>query len=258
METVQIGDVTLGEGRVKVIVPLTAGTEAELVAEAAALSGHELDLVEWRVDHLDVAPDPEAVVAAGRRLVDALGGRPLLVTFRTDAEGGERAIDPDDYAALYTAVIEAGLADAVDVELAFDEASGDAVIAAARAAGVRVVGSAHDFHATPPADEIVARLVAMAERGCDVAKMAVTPIDAGDVLRLFEATWTMTREHEMPVITMAMGGQGVVSRLAGQAFGSCATFGTVGRASAPGQLPVDELQPILRLLDEHLSARAAR
>lgn len=253
MGPVRLKDVVLGEGRVKVIVPITGRTADELVAQASALAPHDLDVVEWRVDYFADALDRDAVLAVGERVVAALGGKPVLFTFRTKGEGGEQAIDPATYVRVNTALIESGLVDAVDVELAFDTAAGDAVIAAARATGVAVVGSSHDFAATPPADEIVDRLVAMQRRGCDIAKMAVMPRNPGDVLTLLNATWTMASEHpETPVLTMSMSGLGLLSRMAGQVVGSCATFAMVGRPSAPGQVPVEQLQPILALLDANL------
>ena len=44
---------------------------------------------------------------------------------------------------------------------------------------------------------------------------------------------------------MAMGDLGKVTRVSGELFGSCLTFASVGRASAPGQIAVDELDRIL-------------
>jgi len=143
--------------------------------------------------------------------------------------------------------------DAVDVEHHFERAVGDAIIAAAKNAGVPVVGSLHDFTATPPAEDLVRRLVEMQERGCAVAKAAVMPKNTGDVLQLMEATWTMTSQHpSTPVLTMSMGGLGLITRLSPRVTGSCATFAMVGRPSAPGQIPVEELQPILELIDANL------
>lgn len=249
MRTVRLKDVVLGEGAAKVIVPITGRTSGELVDQGRELVRHDLDIVEWRVDFLDVAPDVDRVTEVGRRLVEVLDGKPLLFTFRTADEGGEKAITPEDYVRLNVGLVESGLVDAVDVEQFFDAESGGTILTAAKAAGVPVVGSNHDFHGTPPVEEIVSRLVAMQERGMDVAKMAVMPTDAGDVLRLLEATWRMHTQHpDTPVITMSMAGLGVVSRMAAEVIGSSATFAMVGRASAPGQVPVEELQPILRLI----------
>lgn len=253
MRTVPLKNVVLGEGRPKVIVPITGRNTDELAAQASVLAQHDLDIVEWRVDFLDVAGDTPRVLEAARRVVDAVGGKPVLFTFRTQGEGGEAAIEPDAYADLNIALIESGLVDAVDVEMYFDQGAGDRVLAAAKSTGVPVVGSNHDFHATPPVEEIVGRLSAMQARGMDVAKMAVMPTDSGDVLRLLQATWTMASEHaDTPVITMSMAGRGMITRMASQVFGSCATFAMVGRASAPGQVPVEELQPILGLIAQNL------
>ncbi|WP_040160585.1 type I 3-dehydroquinate dehydratase [Nigerium massiliense] len=254
MATVAFGSVTLGEGRTKVIVPITGESADELVEQASALAGRDdVDIVEWRADYLPDAPDPEDVLAAARRLRGVLGDVPVLFTFRTAAEGGLQSIEPDAYASLNIALVESGLVDAVDVELLFDQAAGDAVIAAARKVGVPVVGSFHRFDGTPPVHELVGHLETMAERGCAVSKAAVMPADAGDVLTLLQATWEMRKAlSNQVVLTMAMSGVGVVSRLAGEVFGSCATFGMVGRPSAPGQVPVEKLVPVLDLVHDNL------
>lgn len=253
MRTVQLKGVTLGEGPAKVIVPITGRDAQELVAQASALAAHELDIVEWRVDFFARVADVDAVLDAGAQVVAALGGKPVLFTFRTKDEGGEQAIGPAAYAELNARLAASGLVDAVDVELFFDAEAGDAVIRVAHEHGVAVVGSNHDFFATPPADEIVRRLVAMQERGCDVAKMAVMPTCRADLVTLLSATVTMADEHDdTAVLTMAMAGLGVITRAAAQVFGSCATFAMVGRASAPGQVPVEDLRPILALVDANL------
>ena len=57
---------------------------------------------------------------------------------------------------------------------------------------------------------------------------SVMPADAGDVLTLMNATWTMASEHPAtPVLTMSMSGKGVITRMAAQVVGSCATFAMV-------------------------------
>ncbi|MFV0452309.1 MAG: type I 3-dehydroquinate dehydratase [Propioniciclava sp.] len=253
MAHVRLGDVVLGEGRTKVIVPLTGRTGDEVAEQAEALSDHDLDIVEWRADHLIGGTDPRVVVAVGRRLDALMEGRPILFTFRTPAEGGQQSIGPADYLAVNAAVMAAGLVEAVDVEAAFDAAAADGVIAAACGHAIPVVGSWHDFAATPPAELLVERLAGMQQRGCSVVKAAVMPTSPADVLELLRATVMMSTQHpDTPVITVSMAGLGLISRMAAQLVGSCATFAMVGRASAPGQLPVDQLQPILSLVDANL------
>lgn len=45
---------------------------------------------------------------------------------------------------------------------------------------------------------------------------------------------------------MSMAGMGVISRLAGECFGSVLTFGAAKKASAPGQIAVEDLNTVLQ------------
>ena len=119
-----------------------------------------------------------------------------------------------------------------------------------------VIGSSHDFSGTPKKEAIIMRLCRMQELEADIAKMAVMPKSARDVLTLLDATLAMKELHdETPVVTMAMGKLGLVSRLAGETFGSAITFGTAGGASAPGQIPSDALKEVLGLLAQEPEAQ---
>lgn len=243
---VTVRGTVIGTGRPKVIVPLTGGTAEELRAEAAAVVAAAPDVVEWRVDHLAGGrATPEEAAAAGTALRAAVGGLPLLVTVRTAHEGGLADVTDEAYVAVYRAVLATGVADLLDVEVMRDPGTVRNLVDVAHAAGVAVVASNHDFDGTPPRDEIVRRLLLMAERGADVLKIAVMPRDPGDVLTLLAATWDTAQRTGRPLITMSMAGTGVASRVAGGAFGSAATFGRVGRASAPGQVEVAALRAAL-------------
>ncbi|WP_337018654.1 type I 3-dehydroquinate dehydratase, partial [Oceanobacillus massiliensis] len=57
---------------------------------------------------------------------------------------------------------------------------------------------------------------------------------------------------DRPIITMAMAGKGVVSRLSGEVFGSAVTFAAVKKVSAPGQIGVAELKHALRVIHNSL------
>ena len=87
-------------------------------------------------------------------------------------------------------------------------------------------------------------------RGADVAKLAVMPGDAADAARLLQATaQAAARRPETPLITMAMGPAGAVTRLCGGAFGVCASFGAMGgAASAPGQPDARDLRAAVKAM----------
>ena len=123
------------------------------------------------------------------------------------------------------------------------------VVETAHEYGVKVIASNHDFHKTPDQKEIVSRLLKMQELGADIPKIAVMPQNKKDVLTLLAATEEMASDHaDRPIITMSMAGTGVISRLCGEVFGSALTFGAAGKASAPGQMEVEELRTVLGLL----------
>ena len=127
------------------------------------------------------------------------------------------------------------------------------IIEAAHACGVKVVASNHDFDKTPDKDDIVGRLRKMQDLGADIPKIAVMPQSKLDVLTLLSATEEMNRLYaDRPIITMSMAGTGVISRLCGEVFGSALTFGAAGKASAPGQMGVNDLNTVLNLLHKSL------
>lgn len=71
------------------------------------------------------------------------------------------------------------------------------------------------------------------------------PQNPADVLALLSATHQANEKLDLPLITMAMGDLGKVTRITGAIFGSALTFDTVGTASAPGQLSIADLRQAL-------------
>ena len=137
----------------------------------------------------------------------------------------------------------------MDVELFNEEKNVKTILDTAKEHGVYVIMSNHDFEKTPAKEEIVSRLRKMQEYGADIPKIAVMPKSVDDVITLLDATNTMKTQYaDRPIITMSMGGTGVISRLAGEVFGSAFTFGAGKEASAPGQIPVAELRKVLEIL----------
>ena len=171
--------------------------------------------------------------------------KPLVVTIRTRAEGGELALTPDAYAAHCRALLARGGVDVLDIEWRACGAFRAELRDAAHAAGAAALFSEHHFDATPATDAMADTLTGMADAGADIAKLAVMPRCAADAARLLEATARAADARpDTPLITMSMGPLGAVTRFCGGPFGSCATFGVTSgtSASAPGQPPADLLK----------------
>lgn len=237
----------------KICVPIVGVTKEDIIAEAKSFDAIPVDVVEWRVDWFENVFDTEAVKDVLKELREALGETALLMTFRTSKEGGEKAIEADKYAELNIAAAQSGYVDLVDVEIFTGDEVVSRIIKEAHAAGVKVVASNHDFDKTPDQDDIVSRLRKMQDMDADIPKIAVMPQNKKDVLTLLAATEEMYSEYaDRPIITMSMAGTGVISRLCGEVFGSALTFGAAKKASAPGQMGVNDLHTVLNLLHNAL------
>lgn len=232
-----------------VCIPLVARSADALVAEAAAAAARGPDLLEWRVDHFEGIASSFDVVALAARLKQQAGGLPLLFTCRSAREGGAPVpLSDDRIAVLHAAVAASGAVDLLDIEMAAEPRHVEAVRAAARARGLALVLSFHDFGGTPPLQDLLARFRQAHALGADLAKVAVMPRSPADVLTLLQATWQASQELPVAVAGMAMGALGAVSRIGGGVFGSALTFAAGQQASAPGQLPIDDLRAALTAL----------
>jgi 3-dehydroquinate dehydratase-1 len=251
--TITVKGITIGEGAPKVCVPMVGENLQQLIEEAELLKTLDLDVVEWRVDFFEHVEDIEKVKAALAEIRSILPDTPIVFTFRSAKEGGEKEITPEYYVELNRTVAETGQADIIDVELFSEENGVHALIEAAHAHNVYVIISNHDFAKTPSKEEIISRLRKAQDLGGDLPKIAVMPNNTADVLTLLEATSVMFEQYaDRPIITMSMSGKGMISRLSGELFGSALTFGAAKKASAPGQVAVAELQNVLSLLHKNL------
>ena len=253
MNTVKIRDIEIGAGAPKIIVPIVGITKEDIIEEAKTFDSIPVDVVEWRADWFEGVFDFAKVEDVLKDLRTVLGNIPLLMTFRTSKEGGEKDISVSDYAALNIATAQSGYVDLIDVEAFTGDDVVKTIINAAHEAGVKVIASNHDFFKTPEKDEIIRRLRMMQDFGADIPKMAVMPTCRQDVLTLLSATLEMSEKYaDRPIITMSMAGTGVISRLTGETFGSALTFGAASKASAPGQIGVNELKQVLDIIHSSL------
>ena len=253
MNTVKVRSIEIGSGIPKICVPIVGITKEDILEEAKNIKTINADVVEWRVDWYEDIFNfdkvEETLVELRRELEDI----PLLFTFRTSKEGGEKEIEVKEYVELNQKAAKTGNVDLVDVEAFTGDEAVKAVIEVAHAHGIKVVASNHDFHKKPSQEEIVSRLRKMQELGADIPKIAVMPQNKKDVLTLLAATEEMVSEYaDRPIITMSMAGTGVISRLCGEVFGSALTFGAAKKASAPGQMEVKDLETVLGLLHKSL------
>ncbi len=236
-----------------ICVPVMGATVEEVISSAQRVISEGAQMIEWRVDHLQAWNDERQILDCLAKLEPICAETILLVTMRTADQGGNAAIAGKELEQFYITVAEALRADLIDVEY-MGVKRPDKLFKQLHEMGAHIIASHHDFDETPSPKVMTTVLERMAIAGADIAKIAVMPQSTADVLELLTVTNQISTKYpEVPVVSMAMGRLGMISRVCGQVFGSCMTFGTMGAASAPGQLSAEELQTVLGIIDKNFA-----
>jgi 3-dehydroquinate dehydratase I len=191
------------------------------------------DILELRIDM--ISEDPHKILKNLKEL-----GLPVIITNRMKKEGGAWA--GSEIRRIRELVSLIPYADAVDIELCAPNR--DMVVKKAKNSGKKIIISAHDFQSTPDLKTMAESIQGSFDAGADIAKLAVMPHSLDDVLHLLE----VTLHSSGAVCTIAMGEIGKHSRAISPLYGSVMTYGYVDIPVAPGQLRVDELKYMLKLL----------
>ncbi|MDI9470974.1 MAG: type I 3-dehydroquinate dehydratase [Bacillota bacterium] len=233
--------VRLGHLALAVSLP-PATTEAELLSSVAELP-LEVDVVEWRIDLFapkpplfcqPLSPQPLKKIVELARALRQTAGRPLLVTVRSRAEGGRWPDeDREGQAAILATLIKARAAELIDIEAVLPVA--EELIAAAHEAGMDVVLSRHILGAMPTFAELKVLFLELRQQGADLPKLAARAASPEETLRLLAAA---AASGAAPLIAIAMGEAGRLSRVAAAGVGGALGFAAHGVESAPGQLDV--------------------
>jgi 3-dehydroquinate dehydratase-1 len=234
-----------------ICLPLVAADRSALLQQAAELTDLNPDLLEWRIDGYEPVNNTGACLKALNALKAAMGSIPLIFTCRIHLEGGFKEISQEQRLQLITAAIESGGVEIVDVEMRNEPDFIEKVKKTARMSGTKLIFSYHNFDETPEETVIHEKLVMAQEMGADIVKLAVMPKNYADVLTLLGATLkARTGAVKVPIVTMSMGPEGGVTRVAGGLFGSDLTFAIGKEASAPGQIPISALRQAMAVLYE--------
>jgi len=250
MNLLTVKHITFGEGAPKICVPVIGRSREEILAAAEEVRFLPCDVIEWRAGYYEEVRQASPGLDTLAALRTLLEGKLLLFTFRTAKEGGQTTLTPYDYLWLNQKAAESGLPDLIDMEFSSGQERVEIFIRFAHRNRCRVIVSSHDFEKTPAADDMVSLMRAMQATKPDLIKLAVMPKTGRDVLALLDATDRIASSGSCPVITVSMGKEGRISRLAGGTFGSVMTFASHRDGSAPGQPDALDLSIALQILHQ--------
>jgi len=229
-------------------VPITSQTTEWALADIERAVGRSAaDAVEFRLDYMRQV-DLQKVMGA------VPDGVKVIVTARDPAEGGVWDLDDHERIAALADVARM-CPDYLDIELATWRRCPDAADKLAplidgsperpgQGRSCRLILSAHDFGRRPAdLDDLLASL---ASGPCHVAKIVWQAESICDVYACFELM--RSGRNAKPVIAIAMGEAGVVSRILAKKFGAFLSFGAIdkGAESAPGQIGVEAMKRLYR------------
>ena len=161
---------------------------------------------------------------------------PLILTIRSKREGGRYSIPDKKRLELFDALIR--LTDYVDIELSSRNILKE-VVGEAKKRKKKVIISHHDFFATPTNKKLEQIIKTSAASGADIIKIAAFAGSTADLKRLASL---LTKEGSSRALSIiGMGKIGAPSRIFFPFLGSLLTYGSVTRATAPGQPTVREL-----------------
>lgn len=195
------------------------------------------------VDFLEVRADAFAGdLPLLRRAISKLKA-PIILTVRDSREGGAAGLPIPKRRALFEEFLP--FAQFVDVEIRNTGVLAE-TIAFARARGVKIIASFHDFQRTPARKKLDTLARHAASLRADVLKIAAETSSPADLVTLLSF---LHDEKRIAVSVMGMGPLGKISRLLFGMSGSVLNYGYLGEAQVSGQWPVRVLQQRLAELE---------
>lgn len=230
----------------RICIPVMGKNKEEVLSQVRKVKNSQPDIIEWRIDYLDTNNYLEILEAIHNEVVDT----PLIVTYRTLEEGGEKQISLEEYSKICADIAKVGNkynVEYIDVEAYRLREHVKDLIQLIQKENVKVIGSNHNFKKTPSIDKMSNIMTEMNQLGVDVCKMAVMPRKMYDITKLIRVSRKIKKVTNKPIITMAMGELGSITRVCTYLTGTSITFASGVDASAPGQISAEVVRYLMNV-----------
>ena len=243
MKICKVKNITIGEGMPKVCVPVINRNHQDIIAELMRLEKLDIDLIELRIDYFADLLNDQELISLFNEIASLSLTKGIILTYRSEKEGGNGQLSIQEYIELYKLAVSSNAFDIYDVIT---------LTSLIHQAGKKVLMSMHDFKRTPSIDTMMEKFKLMDSSEADIFKIAVMPEDYKEVLALMETSLRAKEIYDRPIVTISMSNMGLATRLLGEQFGSAITFGKADNGSAPGQIDVDSLKQVLKIIHENI------
>jgi 3-dehydroquinate dehydratase type I len=214
-------------------IPIIA-RDTEEALRKMAMAAPLADIVEVRLDLMnsfDLGPIISSSV------------RPVLITYRSEKEGGMGKDDPDTVAGYLVSAIKEGT-NLIDLELGMPLTVRERILNAR--GGTKVIISTHINSGTPSRDELKRIFNKSVGAGGNIVKIVTRASRWDDNFRVLELI-PEAREMGVDIIAFCTGPLGRMSRIFSLLMGAHMTFASIqiGEESADGQIPIIEMKELL-------------
>jgi 3-dehydroquinate dehydratase type I len=214
-------------------IPIIA-KDTEEALRKMAMAAPLADIIEVRLDLMnsfDLGPIISSSV------------RPVLITYRSEKEGGMGKDDPDTVAGYLVSAIKEGT-NLIDLELGMPLTVRERILNAR--GGTKVIISTHINSGTPSRDELKRIFNKSIGAGGNIVKIVTRASRWDDNFRVLELI-PEAREMGVDIIAFCTGPLGRMSRIFSLLMGAHMTFASIqiGEESADGQIPIMEMKELL-------------
>lgn len=246
----------MGKGQQPLIcTPLVGENQKAILSELEKVIDKKPDIIEWRVDFFEKIGQLQDVITVAKTIKEMSGNIPILFTIRSHREGGQPiSLSQNEIVDLYANVCRSQTVDIIDFELSNPIEHIRHLRKVSQDTQIKMIMSYHNFEFTPGQDHLMEKFMEAEAYSADIAKVAVMPKTLKDVLTLLSVTLEAKDQLNIPVITMSMGGYGSLTRMIGGVFGSAVTFAVGENSSAPGQIRIEDLKTVLRIVEKSIDA----
>lgn len=245
MKTITIKNKTLGDGIPKICIPLMADNINELFTFKNKVANLNFSLIEIRIDYFTNIFNETKIIEYLKEVRNTFNDKIIIFTLRTKLEGGNINISDDKYKKVNLLALKSNCIDIIDFQVMLEDDIIKTLIKEAHKNNVKVILSYHNFKETPSKDSLTKKIELMEKYQGDIKKIAVVPNKVDDLLNVLSFSSWVKENYSSPNIFISMGKIGVLSRVLGEFFGSCITFGTIENLSSLGQINVSDLNSIM-------------
>ncbi len=213
----------------RLCVPIFVTDFARAKREIATAIEAGAEMIELRIDEVIDVPMLQGLLQEA--------SLPIILTCRSDREGGRGHRSDADRIALVEEVAASNPEAYVDLELGTLESAASPPVLSNP-----LIVSTHDFQGRP--ERLNNLLIEMNGRPASVNKVVWTARSIRDNLEAFE----ILQSRQRPTIALCMGEHGMISRILAKKFGAFLTFASLDsdRATAPGQVTIDQMKSLYR------------